>query len=186
MISSINSGSPVLDGYGYLSGSEGLEKSDSDQFLQLLVAQLKNQNPLEPLGNEEFIQQIASFSSLEETAKLNRQLTDLIDIQELVAGQNAFTQSASLVGKFVEYTDPTTGEKASGHVDAVHLENGALLLEIGGVSVPVGAVTGIIDVDAPDDATDDVSDGVAEDDDAAAADGADDASDEEDEANGNG
>lgn len=41
-----------------------------DQFLSLLVTQLKNQNPLEPLGNAEFITQLATFSSLEKLTSI--------------------------------------------------------------------------------------------------------------------
>ena len=41
-----------------------------DQFLSLLVTQLKNQNPLEPLSNTEFITQLATFSSLEKLTSI--------------------------------------------------------------------------------------------------------------------
>ena len=41
-----------------------------DQFLSLLVTQLKNQNPLEPLSNTEFIAQLATFSSLEKLTSI--------------------------------------------------------------------------------------------------------------------
>jgi flagellar basal-body rod modification protein FlgD len=37
-----------------------------DEFLQLLVAQLKNQDPMEPVKNENFLAQLATFSSLEQ------------------------------------------------------------------------------------------------------------------------
>ncbi len=45
------------------------------EFLRLLVAQLSNQNPLEPVENTEFVAQVAQFSSLDELVKI-RELTE--------------------------------------------------------------------------------------------------------------
>lgn len=55
-----------------------------DQFLQLLVSQLKNQNPLEPLKDTEFVTQLATFSSLEQLAGMN---ATLLQIQAILAKQ---------------------------------------------------------------------------------------------------
>lgn len=148
----INAGFSITDKYGYLNPTSVANKSNENVFTQLLVTQLKNQNPLEPLENNEFIQQMSSLASLEETQNLNANISSLITLQQIVAGQNAFTQSANLVGKYVEYTDPTTNETASGYVDSVHLTDQGLFLSIGGSDVAMGQVTGII---SPPDAQDD-------------------------------
>ena len=108
----------ILQKYGYRPGMISHEE-DSDIFLNLLTTQLKNQNPLEPLENGQFIQQMSQLAAVEQSAALNDKLSSLIVLQEIVAGQNAFTQSASLVGKTVEYLDPVTGEEKSGTVNAV-------------------------------------------------------------------
>ncbi|MCA9064155.1 MAG: hypothetical protein KDA96_13885 [Planctomycetaceae bacterium] len=47
------------------------------QFLQLFVTQLANQNPLEPTGQEEFLQQLAMFSQVEGTENLNTEVKSL-------------------------------------------------------------------------------------------------------------
>uniref|UniRef100_UPI003A97DDF5 flagellar hook assembly protein FlgD n=2 Tax=unclassified Pseudomonas TaxID=196821 RepID=UPI003A97DDF5 len=58
-------GSSVLDQLQIKSSSTGTDKElGKDEFLNLLVAQLNNQNPLEPQGNGEFIAQLAQFSQV--------------------------------------------------------------------------------------------------------------------------
>jgi len=49
------------------------------QFLELLVAQLKNQDPLNPVENQEFIAQLATFSSLEQLISINEGINRLAD-----------------------------------------------------------------------------------------------------------
>ncbi|MCL4456266.1 MAG: flagellar hook assembly protein FlgD [Nitrospirae bacterium] len=63
--------------------SAAKEKSgalDQDAFLKLLIAQLKNQDPLNPMKDTEFIAQLASFSSLEQTSKMNRTMEQVMGI----------------------------------------------------------------------------------------------------------
>ena len=57
--------------------SVGVSKDD---FLQLLVAQLKNQNPLEPAKNENFLAQLATFSSLEQLIAIKEGINKLAGI----------------------------------------------------------------------------------------------------------
>jgi flagellar basal-body rod modification protein FlgD len=75
-----------------LGASQSLGKDD---FLKLLVAQLKNQDPLAPQDNSQFVAQLAQFSSLEAAMGTNTRL-------DTITGQNqglANTQVVSLVGK---------------------------------------------------------------------------------------
>ena len=50
-----------------------------NDFLKLLVAQLQNQDPLSPLKNEEFVAQLATFSSLEQLIAINNGIGALIE-----------------------------------------------------------------------------------------------------------
>ena len=54
--------------------------TDKATFLQLLVAQIKNQDPTKPQDGIEFITQLAQFSSLEHSLDTNKQLTSIHDI----------------------------------------------------------------------------------------------------------
>jgi flagellar basal-body rod modification protein FlgD len=79
---------------GSASGNKALGK---DAFLQLLVTQLKNQNPLEPQDNGEFVAQLAQFSSLEGITTLNDTVTGLASNYN----SSQALQASSLVGRSV-------------------------------------------------------------------------------------
>jgi flagellar basal-body rod modification protein FlgD len=113
------------------SEQSGLNK---DEFLQLLVGQLKNQNPLSPVGSQEFMSQMAAFSTLE-------QVTNLAVSNEELNGMISTNQSLALVGKQVTYSkeDGTTVE---GTVESVDFGKEGASLTIGGVSgISPGAVS---------------------------------------------
>ena len=113
------------------SEQSGLNK---DEFLQLLVGQLKNQNPLSPVGSQEFMSQMAAFSTLE-------QVTNLAVSNEELNGMISTNQSLSLVGHQVSYLkeDETAVE---GTVESVDFGKEGASLTIGGVSgISPGQVT---------------------------------------------
>jgi flagellar basal-body rod modification protein FlgD len=56
---------------------------DKDTFLQLLVAQLKYQDPMNPADGVQFLTQLTQFSQLEQTMQINQEVTD---IQSILAG----------------------------------------------------------------------------------------------------
>lgn len=72
---------------------------DKDAFLQLLVTQLQNQNPLNPQDSTEFMSQMAELSSLEQLQNMNSGIEDLSSLQ--AASLN--TQNVEMVGKTVRY-----------------------------------------------------------------------------------
>ena len=69
---------------------------DQEGFLTLLVAQLQNQDPLEPLSNEEFVSQLTGFSSLDELRKIKegmQGLDQLNDIAKILVANLALQQT---------------------------------------------------------------------------------------------
>ena len=86
-----------------------------DEFLRLLIAQLKNQDPLSPMENTEFTAQMAQFSSLEQLFNVNDNLEDLQTLSAAVAN----TQALALIGKEIRAEGDSVyvvGGKASGLV----------------------------------------------------------------------
>lgn len=92
------SSSSVLDKYQVKQDSATQNKElGKDQFLNLLVAQLNNQNPLEPQGNGEFIAQLAQFSTVEGVEKLNSSMETILSGYQ----SSQALQASSLVGRKV-------------------------------------------------------------------------------------
>ncbi|WP_288474217.1 flagellar hook assembly protein FlgD [uncultured Pseudomonas sp.] len=97
----------VLDKYsvnktsatGDSSGSETKKTSQlgKDEFLKLMVAQMNNQNPLEPQGNGEFIAQLAQFSTVEGITNLNTSVSSILSGSQ----SSQALQASTLVGRKV-------------------------------------------------------------------------------------
>jgi flagellar basal-body rod modification protein FlgD len=136
MIEGISSNDPVFGAQG-----RGTQDLDKGAFMELLVAQMRNQDPMAPTDNQQFIAQLAQFSSLEEMQGVNENLVALAFLQEGNAVLTQLTNSSALIGKNVSYTDPKSGEPAQGVVDSVKLADGVVLLHIAGQDVPLPAVT---------------------------------------------
>ncbi|KQW31718.1 flagellar biosynthesis protein FlgD [Rhizobium sp. Root274] len=83
---------------------------DYDNFLQLLIAQMKNQDPTDPMKASEQIAQLATFSQVEQTIKTNSNLETLIN-------GNALTNASSYIGKTITSAD----EKTTGVVSSVRV-----------------------------------------------------------------
>ncbi len=92
-----------------------------DQFLQLLVCQMKNQDPLEPEKDTDFIAQLAQFSALEQMQNLN----------ETTVNSQAF----GLVGKYVKISAKSPSGKytdVNGVVDYITMKDGEAQLSVDG------------------------------------------------------
>ena len=99
-----------------------------DDFLRILLTQLRFQDPLKPVDNEQFIAQLAQFSALE----INRQQSDKVDTLLSIESVN---QSLALIGKTVEI-----GGGLSGTVSAVTYSSGEPRLT---VKTSAGSLTDI-------------------------------------------
>src|SRR5438128_316492 len=94
-------------------------------FLKLLMAQMKNQDPMSPMQGTEFTTQLAQFSSLQGIQQLNTNFANLLLLQGL-------TQGTNLIGKTVTYTQPNATQPRQGVVQSVSVAGGNVQLVIGG------------------------------------------------------
>ncbi|MGE8499350.1 MAG: flagellar hook assembly protein FlgD [Pseudomonas sp.] len=96
-MTTVNGAGSVLDQYQIKQDTTQNKNLGKNEFLNLLVAQLNNQNPLEPQGNGEFIAQLAQFSQVEGIEKLNSSMESLLSGYQ----SSQALQASSLVGRKV-------------------------------------------------------------------------------------
>ena len=87
-----------------------------EEFLKILLTQLRFQDPLKPMDNQQFMAQIAQFTTLQQSQQLNQKIDQLLSIQ-------AATQSIGLMGKTVDINGATG--PLSGVVTALSFSSGA-------------------------------------------------------------
>lgn len=110
---------------------------NQDQFLEMLMAELKNQNPMNPNSSDpmQFVTELAQFTEVE-------QATNTAESTSTIAsGQNTATAIA-LIGHNVTYTDPTSGNPTTGVVQSVEFTSSGPTLTINGTpGISASAVT---------------------------------------------
>ena len=116
--------------------TQGLSSVDSNTFLQLLVAQLKYQDPMNPAQGTEFLAQTAQFSMVEKLNSLAQQSADSLASQRVV-------EATTMVGSTVTYSTGSGGATATGVVSGVQLLASGPVLVVGGTSVPLSSVTAV-------------------------------------------
>jgi flagellar basal-body rod modification protein FlgD len=110
------------------SKTAGKNELGKDEFLNLLVTQLENQNPLEPQDNGEFIAQLAQFSSLEGIDNLNDTMTGFVDSFQ----SNQALEASMLVGREVQI------QADSAWMQEGQLFTGAVVLPVTSGNVNIG------------------------------------------------
>jgi flagellar basal-body rod modification protein FlgD len=110
------------------SGTSSTATATYENFLKLLMAQMKNQDPTEPMKSTEYMSQLATFSQVEQTVKTNTKLDALLT-------SAALTQVDGVIGRTVSTVDGTV----SGEVISVVITNeGAVAKLKGGEALLLG------------------------------------------------
>ena len=112
------------------TGFNGLSAND---FMKMLIAQLQNQDPSEPMSNAELLNQISMMRNLQSNIELSDALKSLSSGDQL-------TSAAGLIGKSV-YTSGQSGEPVSGVVDRAFLREGKAFVGIGDQEAPLADVS---------------------------------------------
>ncbi|VTR77544.1 flagellar hook assembly protein FlgD [Cellulomonas hominis] len=116
---------------------------DKDTFLQLLVAQLSNQDPSSPMDTSQMMAQTTQLSMMESLSEIQTSSREQFALQMRMA-------SADLVGKQVTWTD-ADGKAQTGVVGSVDYSGSVPILKVGTTDLPLDSVSGVSPVtpDAP-------------------------------------
>lgn len=141
MTNPINS-SYLLSNYQNEQRKTGSSALGKDDFLKILMTQLQNQDPLNPMQDKDFVAQMATFSSLEQMTNMNSTLQTLVDSEQ----QNQLIAYNQFVGKEVTWHKLTTSddsnpaqiEQGTGKVTSIRFKDNTVnfILEDGTVLEP--------------------------------------------------
>jgi flagellar basal-body rod modification protein FlgD len=101
---------------------------DYNAFLHLLIAQMRNQDPMEPMKSSDYVAQLATFSQVEKTIQTNERIASLLNTNNLQLAE-------SLIGKAVISEEH---EAAGVVVAAKVVDNGVMVLLDNGQEIPAG------------------------------------------------
>ena len=101
-----------------------------DDFLKLFIAQLKNQDPLSPVDDSQFLAQLAQFSSLEQMSNVAKSVEDLNQNMTMLTSQSLLVQGAAMIGKEAVGIDGD-GQEVSGLISSVKWNGASLQVAIG-------------------------------------------------------
>jgi len=113
------------------------EVFDSEMFLNLLVAQLKYQDPTNPVDTSNFMNQTAMLSQVQTMNTMSGTLADMMSAQQAAS-------ATSMIGKAISFVDPT-GQQVTGVVDGVSFHSGTAMLHVGELAVPLAGVLVVAD-----------------------------------------
>lgn len=113
----------------------GMEGLGQDAFMTLLLEQMKNQDPLKPLEDKDFIAQLAQFNSLSQLTQLNKTMSEAMSSQTLAQG-------SALIGKTVTGLS-NDGDTITGLVSGLRLAGGKVTLEVDGRDLSMDMVNSV-------------------------------------------
>jgi flagellar basal-body rod modification protein FlgD len=117
---------------------------ESQNFMRLMIEQLKNQDPMSPLDSSEFTQQLATINSLEQLISINSVLSQSQRAAEL-------GEATGLLGYYVEGLD-ANNDLVAGYVDRVEMIDGQATMLIGEQTLLVGQVLSVDELSPADEA----------------------------------
>lgn len=131
-------------------GNRGFDGVQTEEFFQLIIQNLLNQDPLKPMDNDKLLEQIASIRNIESNQQISTSMRALTEQQQTLMQQQRFGSAATLIGQFVE--GGSSGEGAAavhGLVTGVRFDGGGrpILQLDSGQEVPLDQLQTVTSVD---------------------------------------
>lgn len=114
---------------------QGFAGLTADDFMKLLIAQLQNQDPSNPLDNDALLSQISTMRNLQSNIELSKTLKSISGSQQLAS-------AANFIGKFVAGRS-TTQQDIGGFVDRASVRDGQTYLGVGDQEILLTDVTDV-------------------------------------------
>ncbi|GAJ16061.1 unnamed protein product, partial [marine sediment metagenome] len=102
--------------------------------LKILITQLQNQDPMQPMEDKEFIAQMAQFSSVEQLMNISTQITAMNQSLGSVSG---------LIGKDITWNDASTELPKTGNVESIVVSSGVQYAVVGSERIALADITQI-------------------------------------------
>ena len=148
--------SPITSDYGIFAANNASDSSsstsgsssadDSQTFLQLMVAQMEYQDPMNPTDSSQMLTQNATFTEVQAIQEMQSEMGMVL------SSQLAFG-SASMIGKNVSWVD-ANGTVRSGAVDSVDFSPSGPVVNVGDQQVALNSVASVSSGDTTDNTTD--------------------------------
>ena len=113
-----------------------------DEYLTLLVTQLQNQDPLDPVSQDDFIGQVTEFSTLSEIESLNTSFDQLVNLQSDLLQLQEIAIGTAMVGQTAEFND-AAATRQQGTIQGFEVADGRVQLVVDDQRVPVSNVVSV-------------------------------------------
>ncbi|HXY35649.1 MAG TPA: flagellar hook capping FlgD N-terminal domain-containing protein [Planctomycetaceae bacterium] len=120
---------------GSTTASNGFNNLTTADFMQMLIAELENQDPTQPMSNEDLLTQLSTMSQLQSTQDLDNALQTNTNNQQL-------SIASSFIGQNITGTD-TNNKSVNGVALQAVLQNGAAYVQVGSSLVPLANITAV-------------------------------------------
>lgn len=114
----------------------GFAGLDSEDFLKLLITQLQNQDPSEPIGNEELLNQLSMMRNLQSNIEMG-------DALKAITVNQRLSTAANFIGKHVKGLDESQ-QNVAGIADRAFLRGGQAYIGVGSKEMPLDSVLEVV------------------------------------------
>lgn len=118
------------------NSNQALRDLNLDEFLKLMITELQNQDPLNPMDNAQVLQQISQMREIQSTDQMRNTLDAVLLGQTLVSASTMIDRQISALSE--------SGKEVEGRVESVTIEGGKPLLHIGAEKVRLANIRAIL------------------------------------------